>query len=128
MMRLIPDGEFDSVVEEMNTALNDVQTGVITIATRSVEIDGVEVKEGQIIALQNGNLVLSASNLEEACLGLLEKANAENYELITLFYGASVSTTEVSQIADAIRTKYPEKEIEVQEGGQPHYQFIIAIE
>jgi len=128
MMRLIPDGEFDSVVEEMNLALSDVQTGEITIATRSVEIDGVEVQEGQIIALQNGQLVMSAASLEEACLGLLEKANTEMYELITLFYGANVSKTEVSQIADAIRTKYPEKEIEVQEGGQPHYQFIIAIE
>ena len=128
MMRLIPDGEFDSVVEEMNLALSDVQTGEITIATRSVEIDGVEVQEGQIIALQNGQLVMSAASLEEACLGLLEKANTEKYELITLFYGANVSKTEVSQIADAIRTKYPEKEIEVQEGGQPHYQFIIAIE
>ena len=128
MMRLIPDGEFDSVVEEMNLALSDVQTGEITIATRSVEIDGVEVQEGQIIALQNGQLVMSAASLEEACLGLLEKANTEKYELITLFYGANVSKTEVSQIEDAIRTKYPEKEIEVQEGGQPHYQFIIAIE
>jgi DAK2 domain fusion protein YloV len=128
MMRLIPDGDFDSVVEEMNLALSDVQTGEITTATRSVEIDGVEVQEGQVIALQNDNLVLSASSLEEACLGLLEKANAEKYELITLFYGSNVSSEEVSQIAEAIRTKYPSKEIEVQEGGQPHYQFIIAIE
>ena len=128
MMRLIPDGDFDSVVEEMNLALNDVQTGEITNATRSVEIDGVEVQEGQIIALLNGKLVLSASNLMETCLGLLEKANTDHYELITLFYGANVSTTEVSQITDAIRAKYPEKEIEIQEGGQPHYQFIISIE
>jgi DAK2 domain fusion protein YloV len=128
MMRLIPDGEFDSVVEEMNLAMDDVQTGEITIATRSVEIDGVEVQEGQIIALLNGKLVLSASNLMDTCLGLLEKANADNYELITLFYGISVSAKEVSQITDAIRAKYPDKEIEVQDGGQPHYQFIIAIE
>ena len=128
MMRLIPDGDFDSVVEEMNLALNDVQTGEITIATRSVEIDEVEVQEGQVIALLNGMLVLSAPSLLEACLGLFEKAKVDQYELITLFYGANVSTAEVSQITEAIRAKYPDKEIEIQEGGQPHYQFIISIE
>ena len=58
MMRLIPDGDFESVVAEMTGALDDVETGEVTIATRSVEIDGVQVEEGQIIALHNGKLVL----------------------------------------------------------------------
>ena len=54
IMRLIPDGDFDNVVTEMNQALDDVETGEITIATRSVEIDNVQVHEGEIIALHNG--------------------------------------------------------------------------
>jgi hypothetical protein len=128
MMRLIPSGDFDSVVAEMNSALQDVQTGEITIATRSVEIDDVEVQEGQIIALHNGSLVLAASSLEEACLGLLDKAEADQLELITLFYGANITQREVARIADLIREAYPNQEVEVQEGCQPHYQFIIAIE
>lgn len=128
MMRLIPDGDFDQVVAEMIEALDEVETGEITIATRSVEIDGVQVDEGQIIALHNGKLVLAASNLEEACLGLLDKAHADHYELITLFYGANVSKSEVFRIADRIRARYPQQEVEIQEGCQPHYQFIIAIE
>ncbi len=69
MMRLAPDGDFDEVVEEMTSALDEVETGEITTATRSVEIDGVETKEGQIIVLHNGKLVLSAANLEQGCLG-----------------------------------------------------------
>jgi dihydroxyacetone kinase-like predicted kinase len=128
MMRLIPDGDFDSVVEEMHEALNEVETGEITIATRSVEIDGVQVEEGQVIALLNGKLVLSASNLEEACLGLLAKAHADHFELITLFYGEDVRRAEVTRITDSIRSVYQEQDIEVQEGCQPHYHFIIAIE
>jgi hypothetical protein len=128
MMRLIPDGDFDSVVAEMTSALNDVETGEITTATRSVEIDGVEVQEGQIIALHNGKLVLSAHNLEDACLQLLKKAHADHFELITLFYGADVPKKEAFRISDIIRKAYPEQEIEVQEGCQPHYHFIIAIE
>jgi DAK2 domain fusion protein YloV len=128
MMRLIPDGNFESVVTEMTEALDDVETGEVTIATRSVEIDGVQVQEGQIIALHNGKLVLSATSLEEACLGLLEKAHANHFELITLFYGAKVPKTEAFRIADLIRARYSNQEIEVQEGCQPHYHFIISIE
>lgn len=128
MMRLIPDGDFDSVVAEMNAALDDVETGEITIATRSVEIDNVQVQEGQIIALHNGKLVLAAKSLEEACLQLLKTAHADHFELITMFYGNNVSKAEVYRIADQIRALYPGQELEVQEGCQPHYQFIFAIE
>ncbi len=128
MLRLAPEGDFDAVVEDMTSAITEVETGEITTATRSVEIDGVEVKEGQIIALLNGKLVLSAASLEETCLGLLEKASAGDRELITLFYGANISKEEVDQIAAAIASAYPDQEIEIQDGGQPHYQFIISIE
>jgi hypothetical protein len=112
----------------MTAAIDDVETGEITTATRTVEIDGVQVEEGQIIALHNGNLVLAATSLEGACLGLLEKAHADHYELITMFYGEGISKAEVNRIADLIRNQYPNQEIEVQEGCQPHYQFIIAVE
>jgi hypothetical protein len=127
-MRLIPDGDFDSVVAEMTAALDDVETGEITYATRNVEIDGVSVQEGQFIALHNGKLVLAASDLLETCLGLLKKAHADHFELITLFYGADISKKDAIRIADAIRSAFPEQEIEIQEGCQPHYHFIISIE
>jgi DAK2 domain fusion protein YloV len=128
MLRLIPSGDFDNVVEEMTAAIGEVETGEITTATRSVEIDGVEVNAGEIIVLHNGKLVLSTNNLESACLGLLETAHAEYFELVTLFYGEDTPHPEVIHIADAIRNTYPELEVEVQEGGQPHYQFIVSIE
>jgi len=128
MMRLVPEGEFGKVAADMIATLDEVETGEITTATRNVEIDGVAVQEGQIIALHNGKLVLAASNLEDACLGLLEKAHADHYELITLFYGAGVTGSEVNHIADVIRSAYPNQTVEDHEGGQPHYQFIISIE
>lgn len=128
MMRLIPDGNPDNVSAEMTDALNDVETGEITIATRSVEIDGICVQEGQFIALLNGKLVIAGSSLKETTLGFLEHAHADHFELITLFYGADINRREVDAIADTIRMIYPEQELEVQEGGQPHYHFIFAIE
>ncbi|HMD89664.1 MAG TPA: DAK2 domain-containing protein, partial [Anaerolineaceae bacterium] len=128
MLRLLPDGDFDNIVKDMTDALKDVDTGEITTATRSIEINGVNVQEGEVIALLNGKLVFSANNLEDACLGLLKKANAADKERITLFYGENVSKNIVNGIVDKIRAAYPTHEIELHEGDQPHYQFIIAIE
>ena len=128
MLSLQPDGELGSVADKMIKALGNVLTGEITVATRSVEIDGVKVESGQVIALLDGKLVASAGSVEEGCLALLEKANAKEHELVTLFYGENMTHAEANRIADVIRKKYSNLEVEVQEGGQPHYQFIISVE
>jgi DAK2 domain fusion protein YloV len=128
LLHLNPDGDLKTIAEKMRKAAASVKTGEVTIATRSVEIDGVNVKEGQVIGLLDGQLSVSVDNIEEACLGLLEKASAAEYELITLFYGGDLSHAEANRIADQIRNAYPSLEIEIQEGGQPHYQFIMSIE
>ncbi len=128
MLALQPDGELDAVSEKMISALSNVRTGEITTAVRNVEIDGVNVKEGQVIALLDGKLVVSANSIEEGTLGLLEKAEATSHEIITLFYGQDMPHTEANRIADLVRTEFPNQEVEVQEGGQPHYQFIVSVE
>lgn len=128
MLQLNPDADLDLIAEKMQRSLSTVITGEITIASRSVEIDGVTVKEGQVIALENGKLSLSSDNLEHACLLFLDKVKAEDYELITIFYGAELKHAEANRIADVIRHTYPTHEVELQEGGQPHYQFIFSIE
>jgi DAK2 domain fusion protein YloV len=128
MLRLEPDGDLEYIVADMIKALQDVETGEVTVATRSVEINGVHVEAGQVIALLNGDLVEAALTLDEACLGLLEKANTADRERITLFYGENISRNEINRIVDNIRAAYPSHEIELHEGGQPHYQFIISIE
>jgi uncharacterized protein len=128
MLRHDPDGKPERIVKEMNEAIKEVETGEITVATRSVDLNGVHVEQGQVIALLNGKLIMSAQSLDEACLGLLEKADTLDRERITLFYGANITRTEVNRIVDLIRSKYPSHEIELHDGGQPHYQFIISIE
>jgi DAK2 domain fusion protein YloV len=100
MMRLISTGDVKDVAADMNASMNDVESGEITTATRSVEIDGVNVKEGQFICLLNGKLVLASDNLKDATLGLLKKAHTDHFELITLFSGADVSRMDVDAIAD----------------------------
>jgi uncharacterized protein len=128
MLRLVGDADFDHVVSEMNEAIHEVETGEVTIATRTVEINGVNVKSGEVIALLNGKLVNASATLDEACQKLLESADTANRERITVFYGNNISKNEVNKIVDGIRTIYPNHEFEVHEGGQPHYQFIFMIE
>jgi hypothetical protein len=128
LFRNNPSGDLDDLVKEMNEAITEVESGEITVAIRTVEINGVQVQEGQVIALLDGQLVMSAASIEEATLGLLEKANTADRERITLFYGSNITRNEVNRIVDQIRKVYPSHEIELHEGGQPHYQFIIAIE
>lgn len=128
MLRLAPEGDYEAVVSEMTQAIDDVQTGEVTTAVRDAEIDGVKVKEGEIIAMLNRRMVCATHSLEKTCLGLLEKANAAEYELITLFYGADVTKHDAEHIAYKIGEMYPNLEVELQDGGQPHYQFILSIE
>ncbi len=123
-----PQGDVAAIAEKMEKSLADVRTGEITTATRTVKIDGVNVESGQVIALLDGKLVLAASSVEEATLGLLEKANAEDYELITMFVGAEYARADANKVADAVQHKFPDQEVEMQDGGQPHYQLIISIE
>jgi uncharacterized protein len=128
MFRLIPDADFEEIVTSMKEAIDEVETGEITIATRSVEIDNVQVEKGQVIALHNGRLVTSTHSIDSACEQLLIAAGTNEYERITLFYGEDIQQQKVNDLSDKIRSIYPDHEIEVHEGGQPHYQLIIAIE
>jgi hypothetical protein len=128
LLSLSPEGELNAVAEKMTNALASVKTGEVTVATRSVEIDGVDVTQGQAIALLDGKLVASAKSVEEAVLALLKQAGADQHELITMFYGEGLPHAEANRIADVVRAQYPAAEVETQDGGQPHYQLILSIE
>ncbi len=118
----------DALQQRMEAAMQDVRSGAITRATRTTQIEGVDVREGQYIALLDEKLVLAADDLEEALMGLLRRLPAEDYELLTLFYGEGVDASLAHRLADAIREAYPDLEVELHYGGQPHYAFILAVE
>ena len=123
-----PAGDFDTVVQAMSEALKDVRFAEITVATRSVEIDGVAVQEGQTIGLLNGKLACSDDDLEKVLFATLDAGDAANAELITLYHGADLPAVRAHQLADKIRERHPQHEVEVLEGSQPHYLLILSIE
>lgn len=118
----------EALVEAMTKALDEVQCIELTTATRSVEIDGVQVQEGQIIALLNGKLSRAGDDLESVLLEVLESAATDHAEIITLYFGQDLSVREANSFADSVRKRMPDFELEVIEGGQPHYQIIASIE
>jgi hypothetical protein len=128
MLALSPDGDFQANVEAMTGALKSIHTGELTVATRSVEIDGVMVREGEAIGLLDGRLCCSGEELEQVTLDLLAKAVAARSELITLYYGADLPLMRANRLADRIREVHPSVEVELVEGGQPHYQLILSVE
>ena len=122
------EGDFEATAASMTAALEDVQCVEITTATRSVEIDDIQVQEGQVIALLNGKLAISGNDNEQVLKDVLALAKVEESELITFYYGADLSARQANEIADNLRQAYPDQEVEVVEGGQPHYQIIMSIE
>jgi DAK2 domain fusion protein YloV len=122
------DEPFENAVEVMKSSLNEIQSAELTIATRSVEIDGVQVHQGQVICLLDGHLAYAGNNLEEVLLETLKKANVEQSELITLYYGADLTPMQANQYADTLRQQWPHQEVEVIDGGQHHYHLIVSIE
>lgn len=127
-LRLNPNGDFEEIVEEMKESLDEVEAGEITTATRSIEINGLKVKEGEVIALLNGDLVDSSDSVVKACSNLLKKADTQEREHITIIYGENTTPEQVDEVTHLIHKEYPDHEVEVHEGGQPHYQFILSIE
>ncbi len=128
MLSFSPDGDFENVVTAMQNARNNVITGEVTTATRSVDIDGVKVESGQIIGLMDGKLVVSGNQLPEVVHELLERMSAPEHEVITLYYGDHVAEEEAAGLADLLRSQYPDQEFDVIHGGQPHYHYILSAE
>jgi hypothetical protein len=128
MLALDPDGDLDSTAAAMQAAMQDIRSIELTIATRSVEIDGVNVETGQVIGLLDGRLVMAGNDLETTLQAVLEAADAGSAELITLYFGADLTTMKANQIGDRLRQIWSRQDIEVVEGRQPHYQLIVSLE
>lgn len=112
----------------MADAGQNIETAEITTAVRSVQINGMDVQEGEAIGLVNGTLKVKGDSPVEVSKAALEQMRAEDYEIITIYYGESVTAEEAQQLATEIMDRYPDQEVEVIDGGQPHYHYILSAE
>jgi dihydroxyacetone kinase-like predicted kinase len=112
----------------MAEAIETIQTAEITTAVRSVQIDGIDVQQGEVIGLVDNKLKVKGSAPAEVVLGALEQMDPEDYEIITLYYGEAITAEEAEQLAADLADRYQAQEVEVIDGGQPHYYYILSVE
>ncbi|MBC7262044.1 MAG: DAK2 domain-containing protein, partial [Chloroflexi bacterium] len=115
-------------VDLMERAAAQIQTIEITTAIRSVQINGLKVQEGQFIGLLNGELVEANDDLLKVTQAVLRRIDMERYEIITVYWGEAVTQEQAEQLVSWIAERYPDKEVELVEGKQPHYHYIISVE
>jgi fatty acid kinase len=128
MLALDANGELATVEGAMARASNDVITGEITRATRSVTIDGVVVRDNDLIGLVDGSLCASGPELGPVVTTVLQGMAMEEREIVTVYYGADVSLEQAEELARQIEEEYPDVETEILAGGQAYYFFVLGAE
>ncbi len=128
LLALNQDADLEANVTAMEEARRGVRTVEVCRAVRSTSVGGVKVREGQIIAVVDDELKLAAETAEEGALRALEGLEAEGASLVTLYYGADTKQAEAESLGDRVREAFPQYEVEVVHGGQPHYNYIVSVE
>ena len=122
------EADFESNCKAMTEAAKNIQTAEITTAVRTAQIDGVRVREGDYIGLANGNLVIAGQDIEYVIRETLQRMHIERYEIVTLYFGEDVTRQQAEETARRLKEKYSHLEIEVVDGGQPLYAYILSAE
>jgi DAK2 domain fusion protein YloV len=122
------NADLDTNARSMERSAQEVQTAEITTAVRDVHINSLEVKEGQIIGLVDGELVVAGQDTSTTVMELLKQMEADEAEILTFYYGETESEESTQALVELVESQYPDVEIEVIEGGQPHYHYIVSVE
>ncbi len=122
------EADFTTNCESMTQATHHIQTAEITTAVRTVQIGGVRVREGDYIGLINGNLTIAGHDMQQVIRDTLQRINIDSFEIVTLYYGVDVTEDEAQATIRRIKEQYSHLEIEVVNGGQPYYAYILSAE
>ncbi|HEY50455.1 MAG TPA: DAK2 domain-containing protein [Dehalococcoidia bacterium] len=122
------EANLESNIQIMTRAMSAVKTVEICRAVRSAKLGDLKIKRKQPIGFLDGDLVAVGESSLEVLNKMLSKLGLSKIEVITIYYGADTKSAEAEQVASDIRSQYPQLQIEVVRGGQPHYNYIISIE
>src|SRR5436305_7098564 len=112
----------------MTNAIKNVQTAEITTAVRSVQIGGLHVREGDYIGVINGNLAVASQDMDRVVHDTLQRMDMDSCEIVTLYYGQDITAERAKEMARQLQRRYSQLEIEVVDGGQPYYAYILSVE
>ncbi|NBI29601.1 DAK2 domain-containing protein [Chengkuizengella marina] len=112
----------------MNQAIQDVQSGCVTIAVRDSQMNGISINEGDYIGIQENQIVTASNEIIETSKELLQLMITEENEMLTVFIGEGMAAQHTDILVQFVEESYPDIEIEVIEGGQPIYDYIFSVE
>ena len=122
------EADFETNVSIMTEALSTVKSIEVTHAIRSTRLNGLSIKKKQAIGFLDGALIAVGDKTAEVVYEVLAKAEPDKADVVTIYYGDEAKEAEANAINETISTQYPNLQVEVVNGGQPHYKYIISIE
>jgi DAK2 domain fusion protein YloV len=128
LLVLSQEADLRENIDAMSDALKTVRSGEVTIAVRSMDLGGLLIEKGQAIAFLDGVLVVAGDEIPVVVLDLISLMGTEEGGLVTIYYGAETDAADAEGIAASVRERYPDIEVDVVAGGQPHYHYIVSVE
>lgn len=128
LVNFMPDLGPEENTQTMTEEMGNVRTAQITYAVRTTNIDGIDIEEGDIMALGDHGMLAVGKSVDGVALDAMKEMLDEECELVTIYYGADVSEHEAKVLEEQAQEQYPDKEIELQYGGQPIYYYLISAE
>ncbi len=122
------EADLETNTQIMKRATSQVKTIEITRAVRSTQLGGLKIKRKQAIGFLDGDLVAVGDDTADVVNEVLARIDLDEAEVITIYCGADTTLAEAEPVSATIRQQHPELQVEVVEGGQPHYNYIVSIE
>jgi len=123
-----PEGELEEIAAAMIDEMQQVKYAEVTHAVRDSSINGLSIKDGDIIGILSGEITVTGSSPEDVLFKLLEKMVNDESSLITFFFGDDINEDEASKVNDTIIERYSDCDVEYHFGGQPHYSYLVSVE
>ena len=123
-----PEAGVEENTAAMSEAANNVHTASVTYAVRDTNYDSREIHSGDIMGMLDNKLEILGHNAEEVAAKCTERMVNEDSSLITVYYGSDVTEEQARALGDVLEEKYPDCDVEVQNGGQPLYYYLVAVE
>ncbi len=128
LVNFMPDLTSQENLENMTAEMERVKTAQITYAVRTTNIDGMDIEKGDIMAIGDNGMLAVEHSPEEAAKAALKAMLDEDSELVTIYYGSDVKEEDAEKLKEEAAKEFPDKELELQYGGQPIYYYMISAE
>ncbi len=128
ILNYVPEKSTEENTRSMVEQMGYVKTGLITYAVRDTCIDHKEIHQDDIIGLGDKGLLAVGQDVEQTALKAVEEMMDDEAELISIYYGEQAEQDKAQALADAVQEKYPDCDVELNDGGQPIYYYILSVE